>query len=233
MAKSRRCTGLSFLRSSLCTLAVVATLAVIGALLAACGDLVSTVKTEPSPTTAANVPPTAETATLSNEIELATPPASVAPATIALAPAPAEVSTREMRVVTSQRLIFEPRNINVNPGETIFFLIENPSTVFHTFTIAISTGKDEILVDISVAPVAVETATVTFPDVPATLYLFCRPHEATGMIGQVHVGDEPEKATAQSAAGAGTPSVPTAAPVPPPSPTPAGETMADRVEAVV
>ena len=76
---------------------------------------------------------------------------------------------------TTQQLRFEPGEISVDPGETITFVIENPSAFFHTFTIAVSTEKRDILLDVSLQANATERASLTFPDTAARLYLFCHP----------------------------------------------------------
>ena len=189
MAEPAQRRRFSFARSSVPTLAVFASLAAILALAAACGEPTSTTApAEAPPAIAEGLPEVAPAPEEVDEIEPTVAPASSPTATTAPEPTPSEPATRELRIITSQQLIFEPGNIDVEPGETVTFQIENPSAVFHTFTIAISTAKDEILVDVTVAPDAIETATVTFPEVPATPYLFCRPHEAAGMIGQVQVG---------------------------------------------
>ncbi len=100
-------------------------------------------------------------------------------------------SAREIHVSTTQQLRFEPGEISVDPGESITFVIENPSAFFHTFTIAVSTEKRDILLDVSVEANSTERATVTFPDRDARLHLFCHPHELAGMVGAVLVGDAP------------------------------------------
>ena len=96
---------------------------------------------------------------------------------------------REIRLQTTEQLTFDSADIKVDPGESLTFVIENPSAFPHTFTIAISTSKLEILVDVPVGLGLTETTTVQFPDEPAVLYLFCRPHEAAGMVGRVQVGN--------------------------------------------
>jgi plastocyanin len=99
-------------------------------------------------------------------------------------------------VSTTQQLRFEPGEFGVEPGESITFVIENPSAILHTFTIAISTEKRDILLDVTLEANATERATVTFPATDARLYLFCRPHELAAMVGAILVGDAPPAAVA-------------------------------------
>ncbi len=120
----------------------------------------------------------------------ASSPTSIAEA--APTPTPRSVSeeVREIQIDTLQSLAFNPSQIVVEPGETVKFVITNQSSLLHTFTIAISSAKEEILVDVSMPPGESKTVTITFPEEPAQLYLFCRPHESFGMTGTVQVGEE-------------------------------------------
>ncbi len=68
-----------------------------------------------------------------------------------------------------------------------------------TFTVAVSTTKETILTDVSLAGEQTVTTTVTFPSEPADFYLFCRPHEGVGMHGAIHSGtDVADQATQDS-----------------------------------
>ncbi len=135
---------------------------------------------------------TAEPARATASAPISTSPATpVSPSTLPAQSAQSPPAPREIRVSTTQQLTFDPREIGVEPGEAITFVIENPSSIFHTLTIAISTEKRDILLDVPMEANATERATVTFPEGDARLYLFCRPHELAGMVGAVLVGDAP------------------------------------------
>ena len=108
-------------------------------------------------------------------------------------PAPAEEAERTIRVETTGSLTFNPSKIKVEPGETIKFDLLNTSDISHTFTIAISSAKREILTDVRLQGGESKSVTLTFPEEPAQLYLFCRPHQALGMVGAVTVGTRPAK----------------------------------------
>jgi len=95
----------------------------------------------------------------------------------------------ELQTTTS--LKFNPSKIRVEPGESIEFVITDTSGFPHTFTIATSGGKREILQDVLIVGNKTKSVRVTFPEEPGTLYLFCRPHEWAGMIGTIGVGVEP------------------------------------------
>ena len=176
--------------------------------------------TEAPPATATGVSDVTVALTPTVEVEPTSTPAAIPTATTAPEPTISQPTARQIRIITTQQLTFDPTEINVDPGETVTFLIENPSSAFHTFTIAISTGKEEILTDVPVAPNATEAVTLTFPENPATLYLFCRPHEAAGMIGRVQVGEGAAESSLPPTAAAATPS-------------PTAVAVAERVEAVI
>lgn len=125
------------------------------------------------------------------------------PATLTSAAEPAESESdaaadgvREIRIDTTAQRAFSPSDIDVEPGETVRFVLSNESPFAHTFTIAAASSKEEILVDVELAGNATESVEFTFPAEPAELYLFCRPHEAAGMVGSVHVGDASESSSA-------------------------------------
>ena len=86
-------------------------------------------------------------------------------------------------------LTFDPKDIQVSPGEVVTFVINDTSGFPHTFTIAETTAEQRVLADVDFAPNASRTVQVTFPTDVGQLYLVCRIHEAAGMTGVVHVGD--------------------------------------------
>lgn len=95
------------------------------------------------------------------------------------------ITTRRIEVDHTSTLKFEPASIRVRPGETVEILLTNSSGFFHTFTIASSRQKSEILVDEEVE--GARSVTVVFPATPGEYYLFCRPHEFAGMVGTVTI----------------------------------------------
>ena len=150
----------------------------------------------PTPT-AVQEPAAAPTATERAE----SAPSPVATLTSAAEPAESESDAavdgvREIRIDTTAQRAFSPSDIDVEPGETVRFVLSNESPFAHTFTIAAASSKEEILVDVELAANATESVEFTFPAEPAELYLFCRPHEAAGMVGSVHVGDASESSSA-------------------------------------
>ena len=119
-----------------------------------------------------------------------TPAATPTAPAQAATPTASEVVDQDVTVAATGALTFEPDEITVEPGQTVRFTVRNDSSFFHTFTIAVSTAKETILTDVALGGGETKTATVTFPDEPADLYLFCRPHEAAGMHGTIHSGTD-------------------------------------------
>ena len=104
------------------------------------------------------------------------------------APAASQAIDLEVSVTTTGSLTFQPNDIDVAPGQTVRFTIQNGTSFFHTFTIAVTTAKETILTDVPLGGGETKTAIVTFPNEPADFYLFCRPHEGSGMHGTIHSG---------------------------------------------
>ena len=101
----------------------------------------------------------------------------------------AEEKIRVIKVDTLN-FVFEPEIIKVNPGEKVQFVISNPSSAFHTFTIYHSKSeRKNPIVNISLSSGDEKTKTVTMPNEEKILYLVCLPHEGIDMIGQVIVGN--------------------------------------------
>ncbi len=109
--------------------------------------------------------------------------------TATAAPTAVQPAVREIRVDLTAALTFDPKDIQVSPGEVVTFVINDTSGFPHTFTIAETTAKQRVLVDVDFAPNASQTVQVTFPTDVGQLYLVCRIHEVAGMTGDVHVGD--------------------------------------------
>jgi len=92
--------------------------------------------------------------------------------------------------VDTLNFIFEPEIIKVNPGEKVKFVVSNPSSAFHTFTIYHSKReRKNPIINISLSSGEEKTETVTMPNEEKILYLVCLPHEGIDMIGQVIVGN--------------------------------------------
>lgn len=95
---------------------------------------------------------------------------------------------RKFEVDHTATLRFDPASFDVQPGETVEFVLTNSSGFLHTFTIAKPVDKSEILVDETIeGPGERRMVAVTFPTTPGQYYLFCRPHEFAGMVGTVTV----------------------------------------------
>ncbi|MCZ6535031.1 MAG: plastocyanin/azurin family copper-binding protein [Chloroflexi bacterium] len=90
--------------------------------------------------------------------------------------------------VTTEDFFFDPSGINLTPGEKVKFTVTNPTSEFHTFTIALTSGKDQILLDLPLIGGETQSAEFTVPPGSDSLYLFCIPHESIGMTGSVNVG---------------------------------------------
>lgn len=92
--------------------------------------------------------------------------------------------------VDTLNFVFDPEIIRLNPGEKVKFIVSNPSSAFHTFTIYHSKSeRKNPLVNISLSSGDEKTETLTMPDQDKILYLVCLPHEGIGMVGQVIVGN--------------------------------------------
>jgi plastocyanin len=101
----------------------------------------------------------------------------------------AEEQIRVIKVDTLN-FVFEPEIIKVNPGEKVKFVVNNPSSAFHTFTIYHSKSeRQNPIVNISISSGEEKTETVIMPNEEKILYLVCLPHEGIDMIGQVIVGN--------------------------------------------
>lgn len=91
-------------------------------------------------------------------------------------------------VVEMSNFAFSPSEIVVAPGERIRFLIKNPSSGYHTFTVARSQQDlDDPLVDADAPPRQDLAVEMTMPSEEITLYLVCLPHESLGMVGSIVV----------------------------------------------
>lgn len=117
-------------------------------------------------------------------------PASPAPAALdaQTAPPQGEQAARKVQLKTTKSLRFNPGEFKVDPGERIEFVITDTSGFGHTFTIAASRDKRKILQDVKIRGNETKSVDITFPNEAGTLYLFCRPHEAAGMVGVIEVG---------------------------------------------
>jgi len=103
--------------------------------------------------------------------------------------------------VSVNLFFFDPKTINLTPGETVKFTITNPTTLFHTFTVALTSGKQQILLDIPLNGGETKSTEFTVPPVSASLYLFCLPHESIGMTGSVNVGGSGQSSSGSSGSG--------------------------------
>ena len=105
-------------------------------------------------------------------------------------PAPSDV--RQFTVLTED-FEFDPSTINLDSGQQVDFTITNPTSTAHTFTIALTSAKQQIFMDVFMAAGETKSAEFTVPPsvAPGTtfsLYLFCRFHEGIGMTGTITVG---------------------------------------------
>ena len=92
---------------------------------------------------------------------------------------PAEKPTVTIEVEAGE-FYFEPSRIEVKAGEVVEIVITNVGRVFHTFTI------DEFNIDIPLNPG--ETKRVVFrADKTGTFQIYCKPHRALGMVGELVV----------------------------------------------
>lgn len=171
-------------------------IAVLLVIIAACGG------GDPTATTASNAQPSATPppATATADQATNTPPSPTATSAV-----PDDV--RVIPVTLTGDLAFKPGFIEVSAGEKVRFVLKNEASFFHTFTIATSSGKEEILVDVPLNGGEERTADLTIPEGAGNLYLFCKPHEFTGMVATILVDGNMEP-------------VPTATPAPQPTKTP-------------
>ena len=72
--------------------------------------------------------------------------------------------------------------------DPVEFVVADTSGFTHTFTVATSKAKEKILKDVPIRGNETKSIIVAFPKEVGKLYLFCRPHEAVGMIGTIEVG---------------------------------------------
>jgi len=131
------------------------------------------------------------------------PTATLTPVPTTAPTASAPVEPRIIPLATTGNLTFSPNVIEVSPGEKVRFLVRNTASFFHTFTIATSTNKSEILLDVPLNGGESTSIEMTMPEEAGELYIFCRPHEGLGMVGSITV----------VVAGSGSQSEPTSTPV--------------------
>jgi uncharacterized cupredoxin-like copper-binding protein len=115
-------------------------------------------------------------------------------------PSPAPSGARTIEIEAQDALRFDPSEVTVSAGETIYFVVSNPGTADHEFVLgdedvqaAHEAGEhggaaDEALATLDLPPGATETATVTF-DEPGTILFGCHidGHYSAGMVGTVTV----------------------------------------------
>ncbi len=114
------------------------------------------------------------------------PAATATPTPTSPSPGP---DVREIKV-TTQDFFFDPSDVGLTPGEKVKFTVTNPTTTFHTFTLALTSGKQQILLDLPMNGGETQSTEFTVPPVAGSLYLFCIPHESIGMTGSVNVGGQ-------------------------------------------
>ena len=85
----------------------------------------------------------------------------------------------------------QPDATTLQPGQKVKFTASNASSLFHTFTVANSSDKDDILVDLELNGGDSKSQEITVPSGLTSLYYFCRPHESIGMHGNFGVGGPP------------------------------------------
>lgn len=102
---------------------------------------------------------------------------------------------RTIAVATTSDLVFDPATIQTDVGETVRFDIENTSEVTHTFSVAGSYERAEVLEDVELAPGESQEVVMDLPDGQIGLFLYCRYHEEQGMVGAIGVGIEPDVPT--------------------------------------
>ena len=84
---------------------------------------------------------------------------------------------------------FNPDTILVKPGQEVTFAVTNIGSELHTFYIAPSPQKAEVLMFQFILPGATSSATITIPTSISSLYFYCLivGHEPGGMFGTIEV----------------------------------------------
>ena len=83
-----------------------------------------------------------------------------------------EQSPKVVQIKTTRSLKFEPSDMRVEQGERVEFVITDTSGFGHTFTVATSRGKQNILKDVSIKGNETKSVILTFPGEASTLNLF-------------------------------------------------------------
>jgi uncharacterized cupredoxin-like copper-binding protein len=118
------------------------------------------------------------------------------------APSPAPSGARTIEIEAQDALRFDPSELTVTAGETIYFIVSNTGGSDHEFILGdagVQTahaedgghgahGSDETLASLDLPPGATETATVTFEE-PGTILFGCHidGHYSAGMVGTITV----------------------------------------------
>ncbi len=122
------------------------------------------------------------------------PPAATATST---AP-PVAANAREVKVEVKSFSI-HPETLNLEPGQRVKFTVSNISSTLHTFTVATTSEKKEILVDLELNGGDSKSQEIIVASNVPTLYYFCRFHESsmegTFQVGGSTAGDGPGKET--------------------------------------
>jgi uncharacterized cupredoxin-like copper-binding protein len=117
-------------------------------------------------------------------------------------PSPAPSGARTIEIEAQDALRFDPPEVTVSAGETIYFIVSNPGAADHEFILGDEDvqaahadagehdghGSDDALASLDLPPGATETATVTF-DEPGSILFGCHidGHYSAGMVGTVTV----------------------------------------------
>ncbi|MFQ5859939.1 MAG: plastocyanin/azurin family copper-binding protein [Dehalococcoidia bacterium] len=153
----------------------------------------------PTPTPAGMMEPTpTPTATPTPPPTNMTPEPTPSPSTPRPTPTstPTPGPTMVQISVSAQDVFFVPATLDFGPGDTVDFTVTNDGGLPHTFTIALASDqKDTVFIDLSLSPGETITGQLTMPQEVTSLYLFCRFHEAAGMVGTVNVGTPPAEGT--------------------------------------
>ncbi|MBM3926578.1 MAG: hypothetical protein FJ320_11485 [SAR202 cluster bacterium] len=112
-------------------------------------------------------------------------------------PVPSAAGAKEVKVEVRSFSI-QPETTALQPGQKVKFTASNTSSLLHTFTVATSNDKKEILVDLELNGGDSKSQEITVPSGAATLYYFCRPHESSGMNGTFNVGNAPAGAGSET-----------------------------------
>jgi uncharacterized cupredoxin-like copper-binding protein len=116
--------------------------------------------------------------------------------------ASAPSGARTIEIEATDALRFDPSEMTVSAGETIYFIVSNPAGDHHEFILGDENvqaehadegehgghGSDDALAALDLPPGATETATVTF-DEPETILFGCHVegHYSAGMVGTITV----------------------------------------------